>query len=526
MNLKEILKGVSIKNIIGNRDKNITGIAINSKKVKNGYLFCAIPGFKRDGHDFILEAISNGASAVFLQKDNLDFLNGEIGILKNKKKKNNKEDIKDKNTNRIDASNKKFNEVCFIFAEDTRKELAIISKNFYQNPTSKLLLCGVTGTNGKTTTVFLINSIFKTAGYKTSYITTVEAQINNEVLHFERTTPESLELNDFFYNSILNGVECSSMEVSSHSIDLYRVNFLDFDYFVFTNLTQDHLDYHQTMENYFNVKSKLFLPEFRNIFNGKGAVINLDDAYGKIIASKTDLNVLGYSIKNPKSDIFASNIINSIDGIKMDIVLNNNFKKIHLNAALCGKFNVYNILAAFGIGIFCKINIKDIIDGISRMQGVKGRFEKFIIKGRYVIVDYAHTPDSLKNVLETARELLPSKEAKIICVFGCGGDRDKIKRKIMGRISAINADFSFITSDNPRSEDPEEIIDMIEEGFNELNLKNYSRIVDRREAIFAALSFAKEGDIIVIAGKGHEDYQEFADSKIHFSDQEVILEWC
>ncbi len=515
MELVNLLKGAEVLKIIGSKDIKVSGVSINSKNVKKGYLFCAVSGFKKDGHDFIEESINNGAAAILLDKENILKEGGINNKLNNK-------------------------EITFILVKDSRKQLPIISKNFYNNPTEKLILCGVTGTNGKTTTVFLTNEIFKAAGFKTSYITTVEAGINDKKLKFERTTPESLELNDFFYKCTLENVDASFIEVSSHSIDLHRVDFLHFDYFAFTNLTQDHLDYHLTMENYFKVKERLFLPEYRNIFNGKGAVINIDDYYGRILTKETDLDLITISTLDQSADLLACNIKNSINGITMDIKLStkaikkaglrnlkNSFDKFFIESNLCGTFNIYNIITAVGLGILAGVNPKSIAEGILNLKGVKGRFEKFYIKEKYVIVDYAHTPDGLKNVLETAKYLLPPN-AKLICVFGCGGDRDKKKRKIMGQISAELSDISIITSDNPRSEKPEDIIDMIEEGFKlaNVNKNNYLKITDRKEAIFKALSIANKNDIIVIAGKGHEDYQEFADKKIHFSDQEVVMQWA
>jgi UDP-N-acetylmuramoyl-L-alanyl-D-glutamate--2,6-diaminopimelate ligase len=505
MLLKDLLKNVKVTGISGRDDVDIKGISINSKKIKKGFLFCAIPGFRKDGHDFIEEAVKNGAVAVMVQNI----------VPKN---------VYEKGKGKITE----------ILVENTRKELPLVSRNFYENPASGLFLCGVTGTNGKTTTVFLANAIFKASGIKTSYITTIRAEAGSRKLQFDRTTPESLELNDFFAKSVKEGIKASFMEVSSHSIDLHRVSFIDFNCFAFTNLTQDHLDYHETMENYFEVKSRLFSAGYRGLFNPEYAVINIDDLYGRKIFENTCLFPITYSIKNPDANLVAHNISSSIDGIKMDVEIKNisdkanisfkNIKSISIKSALCGDFNVYNILAAVGIGIFGGIKPGDIVEGINSMEGVPGRFEKVKTQGRNVIVDYAHTPDGLENVLKTAKSLL-EPGAKLICVFGCGGDRDRKKRRIMGEIAANLADYCIITSDNPRSEDPAEIIGMIEEGFTFKNLRNYIKEPDRKIAIYRALDVATENDIIMIAGKGHEDYQEFADRKIHFSDQEVVLNW-
>jgi len=501
MLLKDLLKGVKIIKSTGNLETDIKGIGINSKKIGNGFLFCAIPGFKKDGHDFAGEAILNGASALLVQKG-----------------------VKIENPR----------DVAVIISEDTRKELAVLSANFYKNPSQKLTLCGITGTNGKTTTVFLTDSILRASGKKTSFITTIYAEMDSEPMHFDRTTPESPELNDFFYRSVARGVNAACMEVSSHSIDLHRVSHLNFDYFAFTNLTQDHLDYHETMERYFEVKSRLFLPGFRKIFGGKGSVLNIDDPYGKTLLERTDLDVMTCSIKQESANIKAANAVSSIDGIEMDLVLskipesiNNRIKgvkKIRIKSALCGDFNICNIMTAAGLGIFCGADPDEIAAGVRALEGVPGRFEKISLGGRYAIIDYAHTPDGLYNVLKTARSLL-KPGAKLICVFGCGGDRDSGKRKIMGAVAARLADFSIITSDNPRTEDPGKIIEMITEGFTDNNCRSYEIEADRKKAIDAALSGTGENDIVMIAGKGHEDYQEFSGKRIHFSDREVVLEW-
>jgi len=500
MRLTELVKNVNFLGITaaGNIDEiDISGISINSKKVKKGYLFVAIPGFKKDGHAYAAEAVINGAKAVMVQK-----------------------------TLELPTS------IQQILVKDCRKEMAVICRNFYRNPTSDIMLTGITGTNGKTTSVFLTDSVFRIAGLKTAYITTIKAEISGIPLSFDRTTPDSLDLNEFFANSLSRGIQAASMEVSSHSIDLHRVDWIEFDYFLFTNLTQDHLDYHENMENYFTVKNRIFSKDERYLFGGKAASINIDDNYGKKIAAATDLKVLTFGINNGNAILTAGRISSSINGIEMEVALSDKRflnagydKKFLIKSPLCGYFNVYNILGVIGIGILADIEQKCIQEGINSMAGVPGRFEK-IRAGKKInaIVDYAHTPDGLENVLRTARSLLP-ESARLISVFGCGGDRDRKKRKIMGDISASIADFTIITSDNPRTEDPESIIRMIEEGFMISGNTSYLKITDRKKAISKALDMASENDIVLIAGKGHEDYQEFADTKIHFSDQEAIADW-
>jgi UDP-N-acetylmuramoyl-L-alanyl-D-glutamate--2,6-diaminopimelate ligase len=493
MKLRDVLKDIEYTGITGPQDVEITGISINSKKIKMGNLFLSIKGFKKDGHDFAQEAVQNGAAAAMVQK--------VLELPKN---------------------------ITQVVVKDSRMEFPKACRNFYKNPTSSMILVGVTGTNGKTTTVFLTDSIFKSAGLKTSLITTVGAFIGHDLLTFDRTTPESPDLNEFFYRSAQDGIKAATMEVSSHSIDLHRIDYLDYDYFIFTNLTQDHLDYHANMENYFEVKKRLFLKENREKYGGRGAVINIDDIYGTALARATDLKFLTYAIKDRSARLFASDINNSINGISMYLNYQRqpqgNFK-FKVSSNLCGFFNVYNILASAGTGLIMDLNVKDIQAGIKKMAGVPGRFEKITMQNnRNVIVDYAHTPDGLENVLKTAKSLL-DPGGKLISVFGCGGDRDKRKRKIMGVISAHLADFTIITSDNPRTEDPEYIIGMIEEGLKETDNQKYMKMVDRKDAIFHALDIAGGKDIVMIAGKGHEDYQEFADYRIHFSDQEVVRQW-
>jgi len=489
MKLKDLLKEVSYKKIYGNDDVDIADISINSKNVTKGSLFIAIKGFKHDGHDFIKEAIYGGASGIVVQK-------------------------------RVDVSSP----VAQVVVNNTREVLPAVCRNFYKNPTELLKLIGITGTNGKTTTCYLIDSILRSAGIKTSLITTVKSFLDGNEVLFSRTTPESLDLNDFFYKSSERGVEAACMEVSSHSVDLHRIDYLDFEYFIFTNLSQDHLDYHGDMRNYFAAKKKLFLKEYRSLYGGKKAVINIDDVYGKEIFNETDLDKISYSMKSGNADIWPTGIKNTISGINMTINTSRGLK-LNISSPLCGYFNVYNIMAAVSVCMDMEIDKKYIKEGISSMNGVKGRFEKIYYNSRFsVIVDYAHTPDGLENVLKTARQILQDR-GKIICVFGCGGDRDKGKRSIMGRISGTYADYTIITSDNPRSEEPISIINMIERGIKNISNRDYIKETDRKKAIFKALEMAGKNDMVIIAGKGHESYQEFKNYKLPFCDWEVVDEW-
>lgn len=483
MKLKNLLGTLDYEVLEGSLEDEIKDICINSKQAAKDSLFIAIEGFKVDGHEFIGEAARRGAKAAVIQKDiNLNFPMIKIKV------------------------------------PDTRAALAGISSNFYQGPTTRLKLIGVTGTNGKTTTSFLLDSIFRKAGLKCSMITTVQSFLDQTGVEFDRTTPGALELNRFFAESWSQGVEAAVMEVSSHSVDLHRVDHIQFEGFIFTNLSQDHLDYHQNMENYFQAKLKLFSPDRRPLYGGRFAVINKDDPYGQKIIAATDLPSLTYSAKNP-ADLKAENIINSIEGLSFNLWLKGE-KWAGIRSGLSGMFNVYNIMAAAGAAHLLGISPADISSGIRELPGVPGRFEKIDTGQQFsVIVDYAHTPDGLENVLSTIKQLNQEK-GRIITIFGCGGDRDKQKRKLMGQVSSKYSDISIITSDNPRTENPSAIIGMIEQGFGAQD--SYLVIEDRRKAIEEGLSIARPKDIILIAGKGHEDYQEFADYRIHFSDQETV----
>lgn len=490
MKLNKIIKKLKTEKIYGSNNLEVNKISINSKDITPGTLFAAIAGFREDGHNYAVEAVRKGAVSVLVQK--------KINLPSS---------------------------VTQVLVKNCREALPIICRNFFKNTTKYFKLIGVTGTNGKTTTCFLINSILSCAGLKVSLITTVNSFIDGAAVSFERTTPESIDLNHFFYESKIKGVDAACMEVSSHSIDLHRVDYLNFDYFVFTNLSQDHLDYHKNMESYFEVKKRLFLKEYRDIFSGKIAVINIDDSYGAKIAGMTDLKKILYSINLSEADITAKSIKNSISGIKMEVYTGGGNKNIKVSSPLCGYFNVYNILAAVGVCLDMGISIEYIKKGIELMKGVKGRFEKIDAGERVtVIIDYAHTPSGLEHVLKTLRPMLKSK-GRLISLFGCGGDRDKDKREMMGRISGKYADLNIITSDNPRSEKPQSIINMIEKGLVKAGNKKYIKEIDRRKAIIYALENAKENDIVLIAGKGHEEYQEFSDYKIPFSDGEIVRKW-
>ncbi len=489
MILDKLLKGIDYKEIYGDIDIEIKNLSINSKNKLKDSLFIAVDGFKHDGHDYIKEAASNGAVASIVQKK----VSAPLAMTQ-------------------------------VMVGSTREVLPILCRNFYGNPSSSFKLIGITGTNGKTTTCYLINSILNKSGLKTSLITTVESFLDGKKIFFERTTPESLDLNDFFDKSRKEKIDAACMEISSHSIDLHRIDYLEFDYFVFTNLSQDHLDYHKDMAEYFNVKKKLFLKEYRELYGGKKAIINVDDSYGKEILKSTDLKRVSYSLRPDRESIWAGNIKSSISGIEMNINTPDG-KALSIASPLCGYFNIYNILAAVSVCLDMGIDVKSIQEGIKSLHGVRGRFERLDCGKKFtVIIDYAHTPDGLEKVLMTIKQIL-KPGGKIITVFGCGGDRDRKKRKIMGSISGKYADLTILTSDNPRTEEPDSIIRMIEEGLIGSDSKEYIKETDRKKAIFMALEKADTDDIIIIAGKGHEDYQEFRDHRIPFSDRDVAKEW-
>jgi UDP-N-acetylmuramoyl-L-alanyl-D-glutamate--2,6-diaminopimelate ligase len=494
MLLKKLIKELKPLKIYGDLDTTISGISYDSRMVSEGDLFISIKGMITDGHLYIKEALSKGAKAFVVEK-----WQGWI----------------DKQPQ--------------ILVDNSRVALAKLSNVFYEEPTSNIKLIGVTGTNGKTTTTYLIDSILNQSGKKCGLIGTIECRIGNNKLFGERTTPESLDLCRFLRMMIDRNIKYCVIEVSSHALDLHRVDFFNFYGVVFTNLTHEHLDYHKSIENYFNAKKKLFTGE--NGITAKIAVINNDDKWGIKLSKATKINQIKYSLRdisNKNTHINNSNINNicicakniklSMKGTQFLVVTPiGDFK---INTKLIGEFNVYNILAAISIAINLGISIDDIKSGIEIMKNIPGRFEK-IDEGQpfYVIIDYAHTPGGIESLIKTVRKI---SMGRIISLFGCGGDRDKAKRPIMGAISGGLSDYVIITNDNPRSEKEEEIAHQIEEGVLKTKAKDsYLIQLDRRKAIETALEIANEGDNVLIMGKGHEKYQQFSDFSIPFDDREV-----
>ena len=470
MKLRDLLKGVKIVDLNISLDEEISDIVGDSRSITEGCAFICLEGTRYDGHLYIGDAINLGAKVAITQRK-LELLNGEK----------------------------------FIQVEGGRKAIACMACNFFGNPSGKFKLIGVTGTKGKTTTTYMIKSILEEKGYNVGIIGTIEAKIGDkQLMTSSNTTPDAIGLQRIFSKMADDGVDAVVMEVSSHALDLDRVYGCDFDVAVFTNLSQDHMDYHKNFENYFQAKKILF-------GMCKKALINVDDEYGKRLFNEVSCDKVSFAIDSD-ADIKASDL--KITAQSVTFLDNGEEFKVKIP----GKFSVYNALAGIAVGYEFGCSISEIRGGFDKLT-VPGRSEIVDIGTDFtVMVDYAHSPDSLKNILLATREYV---KGRIICVFGCGGDRDRTKRPIMGEISGKLADISIVTSDNPRSEEPEEIISEIEEGLKHIN-KEYFRVPDRAEAIFKALSIAKKDDVIVIAGKGHEPYQILKDKTIHFDDREQV----
>ena len=471
MTLKELVKDVDCT-ISKNPEIEIKGIAYDSRKVQEGYLFVAIKGFETDGHKYIESAIKNGAAAVLGEED----IEGDFAYVK---------------------------------TADSRKALAICAAQFYGHPEQKLKIIGLTGTNGKTTTSYLIRQILMLKGIRCDLIGTNQTIIGDEITESSRTTPESLDLFALFAKMAENGGEYVVMEVSSHSLYLDRVYGVEFETAVLINVTQDHLDFHKTMENYALAKAKLFAMS-------KTSAINLDSDYAQLCAENAKGSLLTYSIDNP-SLVRAENIRMSERGVIFSISYNDITTEMRLG--IPGRFSVYNALAAICACINIGINLEDIQKGLVLAKSVKGRIEVVHTSTPYtMIIDYAHTPDGMENIISAVRAFA---KARIITVFGCGGNRDATKRPQMGAIAESLSDIAVVTSDNPRCENPADIIKDILAGMKK---DNHVAIENRREAIKYAMQIAQEGDIIILAGKGHETYQEIQHIKHDFDERCVISE--
>lgn len=480
MKLKKLINNLKTIEIYGSLDREISGINHDSREVKSGDIFVAIEGFTVDGHDFINDVISKGAKSVVVEKD--------VPI---------KEGI------------------TVIKVEDTRDALAKLSSEFFGEPSKNMEVIGITGTNGKTTITYLLRSIFEEDNKKVGVIGTNGNIIGGKLYKTDNTTPESLALQENFHKMVELDTNTCIMEVSSHSLDMKRVECTDFDIGVFTNLTEEHLDYHKTMEDYFNSKLKLFF------MTKEANIINMDDPFGKLILEKTfneDASFITYGLTD-EADIYASDIKYSSSGVAFK--MNTPMGSINIDFNIPGEFSVYNALAAASCGFVYSMDLKTIKAGLEKVKGVKGRFEIVPTNKDFtVIIDFAHTADSLDKTLAVIDEFA---EGRKVVVFGAGGNRDKTKRPIMGETVAKHADLSIVTSDNPRNEDPKKIIQDIIKGIEKVN-GDYIYYIDRKDAIRYALENAKPKDIILLAGKGHETYTIIKDKVIPFDERQIVLD--
>ena len=480
MQLKVLARAIAPRRVIGSLDREVESIAYDSRRVQSNTLFVAIRGEKSDGHQFVDQAIEQGASVIVAER--------EISSPR---------------------------ATCLV-VDDSRPALADLSAAFYGMPARKLKMAAVTGTNGKTTTTFLIKHICEKAGIRCGLLGTVQYEIGDRILPAIRTTPEALDIQELLAQIVNVGGRAAAMEVSSHALAQERTRRIEWDVAVFTNLTQDHLDFHRTMENYFEAKAKLFQDlTSQSKKKGASAVINIDDRYGEKlvgrIAGKIPVVTYGLGIH---ADFRASNYRTEFAGTSYQ--LDARGRSYLVRVPLIGRFNVANSMAALAAATVMGVNLRQAILSLARSPQVPGRLELVPAKRQFqIFVDYAHTDDALRNVLKTLRELKPRK---LIVVFGCGGDRDRKKRPLMGRVTDELADHAIITSDNPRKENPDAIINEVEKGFRSTH---YEKIVERAEAIRRAVAMAQPRDLVLIAGKGHEKYQEFADHTIPFDDIQV-----
>lgn len=487
MNIKlsKLLKGLILKEAHGISETEISGLAYHTDQVESGALFFAVPGTKAYGWEYVKEALNKGASAVVVPS----------------------------NAPSLEAPN--------IRVPDVRLALAVASDIFYDHPSGKMRLTGVTGTNGKTTTTHLINAILEKGKYQTGLIGTIDYRVAGEALPVLATTPEASDLQRMLAYMEEKGVNHGILEVSSHALSWRRVYGCDFDIAVLTNITSDHLDFHGDFENYRSAKASLFAQMgggVTQLGKPRAAVLNKDDPNFSFFEDMAASQVVTYGIENT-SDVQATDLV--LDQKMTSFRVHSFSGEFQLNLHLRGKFNVYNALAAVTTGLIEGVDISVIKEALEEVRGIPGRFEKVEVGQDFlVVVDYAHTSDSLENILQGAHNL--AKGGKLITVFGCGGDRDKTKRPLMGKIAGRYSDFCVVTSDNPRTEDPEAIIENILPGVREeKNSKEYEVLVDREQAIRKAIEKAQKNDVIVIAGKGHEEYQIFRDQVLPFSDRQI-----
>lgn len=477
--LSDILYKVRLEEVSGSTHMAIASVAFDSRKVKKDSLFVATRGTAVDGHDFIDKAIENGAAAIVCEQ----------------------------------LPEQRQETVTYVKVADSSYALGIIACNYFSNPSEKLKLVGVTGTNGKTTSVTLLFNLFRSLGYSAGLLSTVQNKINQTVIPATHTTPDALVLNELLAEMVEKGCEYVFMEVSSHAVVQNRIAGIQFTGAVFTNITHDHLDYHKTFDEYIKAKKRFFDQLPSQAF----ALVNRDDRNGLIMLQNTKAQKHTYALKT-MADFKCRIIENHLNGLLLNIDNHEVWVK------LIGTFNAYNVLAVYATAVLLKENTTNILTALSNLNSVEGRFQYVRSpKGVIGIVDYAHTPDALKNVLETIKDIRTGNE-QVITLVGCGGDRDSAKRPVMAAIACEYSSKVILTSDNPRSEDPEEILNQMQKGINPADAKKTLRITDRREAIKAACSFSNKGDIILIAGKGHEKYQEIKGVKYDFDDLEILRE--
>ena len=475
MKLAKLLENIDVLENRLDLETEICDVCYDSRNVKKGDLFVAIRGYATDGHKYIDKALEQGAAAIVCEET----------------------------SENIPA----------VIVKNSRKALAQIGANQFVHPAQKLKMIGITGTNGKTTTTYLVKHVLESVGAKVGLIGTNQNMIGDEILETERTTPESYELQALFDKMVKAGCTHCVMEVSSHSLVLDRVYGVPFEVGAFTNLTQDHLDFHKTMEEYRKAKAILFTM-------CKKGILNMDDTASEKIMLDATCPIITYSAHNDSADLIAKNIELNADSVNFDVNIQN--ENAHVNLGIPGKFTVSNALTAIGVCHALGVSLEKIAEALKTAQGVKGRVEVVKTDTDYtVLIDYAHSPDGVENVLKAVRGFT---KGRVIALFGCGGDRDRTKRPKMGAIAANLADYCIVTSDNPRTEDPKLIIDDIIEGMKDSKTP-YEVIVNRPEAIFAALKMAKKDDTIVLMGKGHETYQEINHVKHHMDEREIVAEY-
>jgi UDP-N-acetylmuramoyl-L-alanyl-D-glutamate--2,6-diaminopimelate ligase len=480
MKLSELLKNVEVLNSFGDVDVDITGVNIDSRRIEKGHLFIAIPGTQTDGHKFIPKAIEQGAAAVLCEC----------------------------------FPETRVPEVTYIAVGSTEDAVGKVATTFYGDPSTKLKLVGVTGTNGKTTIATLLYNMFRKFGHKCGLLSTVCNYIEGEAIPADHTTPDPIELNKLLAQMVEASCEYAFMECSSHAIAQKRIGGLTFAGGLFTNLTRDHLDYHKTFENYRDAKKAFFDGLSKNAF----AITNADDKNGSVMVQNCKAKVKTYSTRS-MADFRARIIECHFEGMYLEI------DGREVGVQFIGKFNVSNLLAVYGAAVMLGKKPEDILVVLSTLKSVAGRLEPIRSEdGVTAIVDYAHTPDALENVLNAIHEVMEGKGGQVITVCGAGGNRDKGKRPLMAQEAVKQSDRVIITSDNPRFEEPQDIINDMLAGLDQKHMKKVVSIVDRKEAIKTASMLAQKGDVILIAGKGHEDYQEIKGVKHHFDDREVVRE--